>query len=91
MRLENVHRQPGDEVEDVQLDGALAAGAAGIGPHRGARAVIGDARHHDGSSEHVSGDLGEGYLVVRRDGFPDVDIEAGMRPGEDELHAFPAR
>ena len=29
------------------------------------------------------------YLVVRCNGSPDVDIETGMRPGEDKLHAFP--
>ena len=91
MRFGDVNREPGDEVEDVQLDGALAVRAVGIDAHRGLIAVIGDTRHHDGSSEHVSGDSGERYLVVRCDGFPDVDIEAGMRPGEDELHAFPAQ
>ena len=72
MRLGNVHGQPGDEVEDVQLDWALAVRAVGIDAHRGVIAVIGDTRHHDGSSEHVSGDSGERYLVVRCDGFPDV-------------------
>jgi hypothetical protein len=35
MRLGNVHGQPGDEVEDVQLDGAIAAGAVEIDAHRG--------------------------------------------------------
>ena len=90
MRLGNVHGQPGNEVEDVQLDGALTVGAVGIDAHRGVIAVIGDTRHHDGNSEHVSGNSGEGDLIVRCDGFPDVDIEAGMRPGDDELHAFPA-
>jgi len=91
MWLGNVHGQPGDEVEDVQLDGALTVGAVGIDVHRGASAVIGDTRHHDRSSEHVSGDTGEGYLVVRCDGSPDVDIEPEMGPGEYELHAFPAQ
>jgi len=91
MWLGNVHGQPGDEVEDVQLDGALTVGAVGIDVHRGASAVIGDTRHHDRSSEHVSGDTGEGYLVVRCDGSPDVDIEPEMGPGEYELHAFPTQ
>ena len=48
MRLGNVHGQPGDEVEDVQLDGALAVGAVGIDAHRGMIAVIGDT-HRNGA------------------------------------------
>ena len=61
MRLGNVHGQPGDEIEDVQLDRALTVGAVGIDAHRGVSAVIGDTRHHDGGSKHVSGDSGERY------------------------------
>ena len=83
-----MYRETGDEVEDVQLEGSLTMRGVGIDVHHGASR---DTQHCDGSSEHVSGDSGEGYLIVRCDCSPDVDIEAGMGPGEDELHAFPAQ
>ena len=41
---------------------------------------LGDTRHHDGSSEHVSGDSGEGFLVIRCDGSS-KDIIAGPKDG----------
>jgi len=75
MRLRNVHGQPGNEVENVQVQGSLAVRAVGIDVHHGASAVIGDTRHHDGSSEHVSGNSGKRDLIVRRDGFPDVQLK----------------
>jgi hypothetical protein len=40
---------------------------------------------------HLSGDTCEGCLVMRRYGSPDMDILAGVRPGEDEFHASPAQ
>jgi hypothetical protein len=91
MRLGDLNRQAGDEVEDIQFEGSFTVGAVGIDAHRDAGAVIGDTRHHDGGSEHVSGDPGEGCLIIRRDHFPNVRVEAGMLPGQDKLHAFPAQ
>ena len=40
MRLGDLCREAGDEVEDVQVEGALTVGAVGIDAHRGAGAVI---------------------------------------------------
>ena len=91
MRFGDLNREAGDEVEDVEVEASLIMGTVGIDSDRGLITVIPDARNHDGGPKHVSGDTSEGCLVVRRDCSSDVYVEAGMRPGADELHAFPAQ